>query len=623
MDFENHALISLDSAFLSSLSHALIVVVVSAISDEHTKLIKACHIFRSFPLISFLSDRSLYMSTKNNSSFSDLEKPQGEFDGKACAAIEQSSLISLYDTMFLQLDVTSSQLLVNGFFRDAGFKKQLSDTVHSLLDLRVIPIFNENDAVSTRKAPYEVLGSNYLSVLLEAIDISRLLNLFSFMTSGSLYGALIGSVLAFNVADFLAALLYLVRALVTALAPNLPILVIGRFVYGIGIGLAGYGIGSLLVDTVAGWRYMYGVSSPLAVIMGIGMCWLPASSRWLLLCAIQGKGDGENLKSTAIHCLRRLRGQAVEDSAHRQVDEILAELAYVGEEKEVTFGEMFRGKMLESPYHWCRIGLVSTAQVQFALERGVPAVIGVLGTIKTPYPSAAFDMAHCSRCLIPWGANDGIYTIEVDRALRPGGYWVLLGPPINWKASYRNWQRPKEELEEEQRKIEEVAKLLCWEKKSEEAEIAIWQKTMDTESCRSRQEESGMNFCETTNVNDVWYKKMEACVTRTPKVSGELKPFPERLFATPPRIANGAVPGVSVETFVEDNNKWKRHEEKNAATTLEEEEGRNAKKKEQREDEEGGMRRRIRNNAKRKKEREEFVLVKCVFTRWCNERSFG
>ena len=58
----------------------------------------------------------------------------------------------------MQLDVTSSQLLVNdGFFRDTAFRKQLSDTVSSLLDLRVIPIFNENDAVSTRKAPYEVL----------------------------------------------------------------------------------------------------------------------------------------------------------------------------------------------------------------------------------------------------------------------------------------------------------------------------------------------------------------------------------------------------------------------------------------------------------------------------------
>ena len=42
------------------------------------------------------------------------------------------------------------------------------------------------------------------------------------------------------------------------------------------------------------------------------------------------------------------------------------------------------------------------AQVQFALERGAPAVIDVLGTIKIPYPSAAFDMAHYSRCLIPW-----------------------------------------------------------------------------------------------------------------------------------------------------------------------------------------------------------------------------
>lgn len=59
--------------------------------------------------------------------------------------------------MFLQLDVTSAQLLVtDNDFRDKGFRSQLSDTVKSLLSLKVIPIFNENDAVSTRKAPYEV-----------------------------------------------------------------------------------------------------------------------------------------------------------------------------------------------------------------------------------------------------------------------------------------------------------------------------------------------------------------------------------------------------------------------------------------------------------------------------------
>ncbi|EEF38154.1 delta-1-pyrroline-5-carboxylate synthase [Ricinus communis] len=91
-----------------------------------------------------------------NSSFADLQKPQVEIDGKASAAVGQSSLMALYDTMFSQLDVTSAQLLVtDNDFRDKDFRKQLNETVESLLSLRVIPIFNENDAVSTRKAPYE------------------------------------------------------------------------------------------------------------------------------------------------------------------------------------------------------------------------------------------------------------------------------------------------------------------------------------------------------------------------------------------------------------------------------------------------------------------------------------
>lgn len=42
------------------------------------------------------------------------------------------------------------------------------------------------------------------------------------------------------------------------------------------------------------------------------------------------------------------------------------------------------------------------AQVQFALERGIPAMLGVISTQRLPYPANAFDMAHCSRCLIPW-----------------------------------------------------------------------------------------------------------------------------------------------------------------------------------------------------------------------------
>lgn len=252
------------------------------------------------------------------------------------------------------------------------------------------------------------------------------------ITSGSLYGALIGSVLAFNVADFLgrrrellaAALLYLVGALITALAPDFPIMVIGRFVFGIGIGLAmhaapmyiaetapsnirgrlislkeffivlgmvgGYGIGSLLVETVAGWRYMYGASTPLAVIMGIGMWWLPASPRWLLLRAIQGKGNMQELRETAVGCLYRLRGPAFGDSAPEQVDEILTELAYVGDEKEATFSEMFKGKCLKAL-------TIGAGLVLFQQITGQPSVLYYAGSIlQSAGFSAASDATRVS-----------------------------------------------------------------------------------------------------------------------------------------------------------------------------------------------------------------------------------
>jgi hypothetical protein len=100
---------------------------------------------------------------------------------------------------------------------------------------------------------------------------------------------------------------------------------------------------------------------------------------------------------------------------------------------------------------------------------------------------------------------DGMYMMEVDRVLRPGGYWVLSGPPINWKVNYKGWQRTKKDLEAEQNRIEEIADLLCWEKVSEKGEMAIWRKRVNTESCPSRQEESAVQMCESTNPDDVWY----------------------------------------------------------------------------------------------------------------------
>lgn len=106
---------------------------------------------------------------------------------------------------------------------------------------------------------------------------------------------------------------------------------------------------------------MYATSAPLCLIMGLGMWWLPPSPRWLLLCAIQGKGSILDTKEFAVRCLCRLRGQALDDSISVQVDAILAELSYAGQEKAATLSEIFQGKCLKALIIGC--GLVFFQQV--------------------------------------------------------------------------------------------------------------------------------------------------------------------------------------------------------------------------------------------------------------------
>ena len=123
----------------------------------------------------------------------------------------------------------------------------------------------------------------------------------------------------------------------------------------------GYIAGNLYVEVVCGWRYMYASSTPLCLIMGVGMCWLPSSPRWLLLCAIQGKGNLPETKENATRCLCRLRGQGSPDLVSEQIDLILEELSYVDQEKQASFGEIFQGKCLKAMIIGC--GLVFFQQV--------------------------------------------------------------------------------------------------------------------------------------------------------------------------------------------------------------------------------------------------------------------
>ncbi|CAM8933607.1 unnamed protein product [Rhodiola kirilowii] len=204
------------------------------------------------------------------------------------------------------------------------------------------------------------------------------------------------------------------------------------------------------------------------------------------------------------------------------------------------------------------------AQVQFALERGVPALIGVLASIRLPYPSRAFDMAHCSRCLIPWGEYNGLYLMEVDRILRPGGYWILSGPPINWRKHHRGWQRTEKDLNAEQTVIEKVAKSLCWKKYKEKDDLAIWQKPLNHLHCKP----SKPSFCPNQDPDTAWYTELETCLTPSPSVSsdketagGALEKWPKRLNVVPPRIKNGLVEGITEEGFTKDSEIWRKRAE--------------------------------------------------------------
>lgn len=100
---------------------------------------------------------------------------------------------------------------------------------------------------------------------------------------------------------------------------------------------------------------------------------------------------------------------------------------------------------------------------------------------------------------------DGIYLTEVDRVLRPGGYWILSGPPINWESHWKGWERTREDLNAEQTSIERVAKSLCWKKLVQKGDIAIWQKPTNHIHCKiTRKVFKNRPFCDAKDPDSAW-----------------------------------------------------------------------------------------------------------------------
>ncbi|XP_075508470.1 putative methyltransferase PMT20 [Primulina tabacum] len=202
------------------------------------------------------------------------------------------------------------------------------------------------------------------------------------------------------------------------------------------------------------------------------------------------------------------------------------------------------------------------AQVQFALERGIPAILGVISTQRLPFPSSSFDMAHCSRCLIPWTEFGGIYLLEINRVLRPGGFWVLSGPPVNYENRWRGWNTTIEEQKSDYEKLQELLTSMCFKLYKKKDDIAVWQKSSDS-SCYSKLDapDTYPPKCDDSLEPDsAWYTPIRGCVvTPNPKYKKlalkSLPKWPERLHTAPERVSD--VRGGSDGAFKHDDSKWK------------------------------------------------------------------
>ncbi|KAJ9673515.1 hypothetical protein PVL29_023216 [Vitis rotundifolia] len=169
-------------------------------------------------------------------------------------------------------------------------------------------------------------------------------------------------------------------------------------------------------------------------------------------------------------------------------------------------------------------------QIQFALERGVPAMVAVFATHRLLYPSQAFDLIHCSRCRINWTCDDGILLLEVNRMLRAGGYFAWAAQPV-----YKH----EENLQEQWKEMEDLTIRLCWELVKKEGYIAIWRKPLNNSCYLNRDTGVQPPLCDPNDdPDDVWYVGMKPCITLLPEngYGANVTAWPARLNDLPERL---------------------------------------------------------------------------------------
>ncbi|XP_019435583.1 PREDICTED: probable methyltransferase PMT27 [Lupinus angustifolius] len=202
------------------------------------------------------------------------------------------------------------------------------------------------------------------------------------------------------------------------------------------------------------------------------------------------------------------------------------------------------------------------AQVQFALERGIPAISAVMGTQRLQFPSSVFDLVHCARCRVPWHEDGGLLLLELNRVLRPGGFFVWSATPV--------YQTLEEDVDI-WKKMSALTKAMCWElvtikrDKLNQVGAAFYRKPT-TNECYEQREKNEPPMCkDDDDPNDAWYVPLQACMHRLPVDKAERgtrwpETWPLRLQKAPYWL-NKSQKGVSgkliPQDFAADNERWK------------------------------------------------------------------
>ena len=88
-------------------------------------------------------------------------RPQTESEKQACAAVGQGKLMMIYEKLFNEYSqLTAQVLLTKESVTNEECRKNARQTFDALLNMHVVPIVNENDAISVDELAYGNFGDN-------------------------------------------------------------------------------------------------------------------------------------------------------------------------------------------------------------------------------------------------------------------------------------------------------------------------------------------------------------------------------------------------------------------------------------------------------------------------------